>query len=171
MTRRSAVLTLFAGCLAGCDSKDMTGVPLSQYESDSTEALIRAMIRTLPDPSPGVPKSYSIALGGIVRGRDFTSATIPFIERFNDLKLRIISASVLATTEPDNTIVDPDLRVAAYILQVRLMKQTSASSWEYETAWSYKKHFQRQTWRVTLIDGRYQAVQTGTTDGNWPPKP
>jgi hypothetical protein len=171
MTRRLLFLSLAAACLAGCDTKDMTGVPLAQYESDPTEALIREMLRTLPDPSPGVPKSHAIALGEIGKGQ-VNPASVPFMERFSDLKLRLVSPTVMTTMQPDNIAIDPELRVAAYVLQIRKMKQTSARSWDYDAAWSYKRFFQRQSWRVTLAEnGRHEAVQTGIVEGNWPPQP
>ncbi|HYF36335.1 MAG TPA: hypothetical protein VD994_13655 [Prosthecobacter sp.] len=168
MTRRTALLCLTAAALAGCKPVDQHGVRLAEYESDATEALVREILRTLPDPNPGVPKSYAIALGEIVLGRDFTPASIEFVKRFADLKLRIISASVLATIEPDNTIADPEQRIAAYVLQIRVMKRVDAAAWEYEAAWSYKKHFQRKKWRVTLEkDGKYKVEDLGVLEGNW----
>lgn len=168
MTRRLfASLCLFT--LAACGPVDREGSQLTSYENDATEALIREMIRTLPDPNPGVPKSYSIALGEIVPNRDYTPASVPFFKRFDDLKLRMISASVLTTQQPDNIIVDPDLRIAVYILQIRLMKPLGPDSWEYEAAWSYKKSFQRKTWQVGLKDGKYTVTDKGVVEGNWQP--
>lgn len=166
MTRRLfASLCLLT--LAACGPVDREGVKLDSYENDATEALVREMIRTLPDPNPGVPKSYSISLGEIVPNRDYTAASVPFLERFNDLKLRLISASVLATQEPDNIIVDPDHRVAVYLLQIRLMKTTGPDTWEYEAAWAYKKLFQRKSWQVTRKDGKYTVTDKGVVEGNW----
>ncbi len=167
MTRRQAFLCLITTALTACGPVDRDGARLSHYESDATEALVREMIRTLPDPNPGVTKSYSIALGEIVGGRDFTAASVPFLKRFDDLKLRLISASVLTTTEPDNAIVDPDLRVAVYVLQVRAMKVVSPGVWEYEAGWSYKKQFQRKTWKVTQDGAAYRAEAGAVVDGNW----
>jgi len=169
MTHRSALLCLITVVSTGCGPVDRDGVRLADYENSATEALVREVIRTLPDPNPGVEKSYSITLGEIISGRDFTAASVPFLKRLDDLKLRLISATVLTTVPPDNTIVDPDLRVAVYLIQVRSMRQTGGSTWEYEAAWSYKKHFQRQTWKVTQVDGRY-SVEGGTMlEGNWKP--
>lgn len=169
MIRRTALLLcLAAAALTGCKPVDQNGVRLVEYEIDATEALVREMIRTLPDPNPGVPKSYAITLGEIVFGRDFTPTSVEFIRRFDDLKLRIISASVLATIEPENTIADPEQRIAAYVLQIRVMKRLDAATWEYETAWSYKKFFQREKWRVTLEKtGTYKVEDLGVLEGNW----
>lgn len=156
--------------LAACGPVDREGVKLDNYETDATEALVREILRSLPDPNPGVPKSYSIALGEIVANRDYTPASVPFLKRFDDLKLRLISASVLATAEPDNVIVDPDQRIAAYVIQIRLMKTTGPATWEYEAGWSYKKLFQRKTWQVTTTpDGKSVVTDKGVLDGNWQP--
>jgi hypothetical protein len=171
MNRRALLICLASATLAaaGCKPVDQHGVALEQYEIDPTEALVREILRTLPDPNPGVSKSYSIALGEIVGGRDFTAASQEFIKRFDDLKLRIISASVLSAIEPDNTIADPERRLAAYVIQIRTMKRINGSTWEYETGWSYKKLYQRQKWRVSLLkDGSYKVENLGVTGGNWP---
>ncbi|SKB01117.1 hypothetical protein SAMN02745166_03312 [Prosthecobacter debontii] len=168
MTRRLfSCLCLLS--LAACGPVDREGTRLSRYETDATEALVREMLRTLPDPNPGVPKSYSISLGEIVPNRDYTPASVPFLERFADLNLRLISASVLTTQQPDNIIVDPEQRIAAYVIQVRLMKSTGPDSWEYEAGWSYKKHFQRRTWTVTRAGDKYTVTDKGVLDGNWQP--
>jgi len=166
---RRLFTTLCLLTLTACGPVDREGVRLSSYETDATEALVREIIRTLPDTNPGVPKSYSIALGEIVSNRDYTPASVPFLERFDDLKLRLISASVLTTAEPDNAIVDPDQRIAVYVMQIRLMKATGPDAWEYEAGWSYKKLFQRKTWQVSRVDGKYVVTDKGVLDGNWQP--
>lgn len=155
--------------LAACGPVDREGSRLDDYENDATEALVREVIRTLPDTNPGVPKSYSIALGEIVPNRDYTAASVPFMKRFDDLKLRIISASVLTTAPPDNAIVDPDQRIAVYVIQVRLMRPTSATTWEYEVGWSYKKLFQRKKWKVDLSGDKPVVTDLGVLEGNWKP--
>lgn len=156
------VLTL----LTSCDPVDREGASLVDYESAGTEALVREIIRTLPDLNPGVQKSYSIALGEIVRGRDFTAASVPFLKRFDDLKLRIISASVLGTAPPDNTAIDPDFRVPVFVIQIRSMKQTAGNAWEYEAAWSYKKQFQRRQWKVTSDNGNWKVEPDAVIEGS-----
>ncbi len=167
MTQRFLLLTLITLSLAACGPVDREGHALEAYETAGTEALVREIIRSLPDPNPGVLKSYSVALGEIVRGRDYTSASVPFLKRFDDLKLRIISPSVLATAPPDNTAIDPDHRVPVFVIQVRSMKQTSGNTWDYEAAWSYKKHFQRQLWKVTGENGAWKVERGALVDGNW----
>ena len=155
--------------LTSCGPVDREGVSLASYETSATEALVREIIRTLPDVNPGVTKSYSISLGEIILGRDFTPASVPFMKRFADMKVRMVSASVLAVVPPDNMIVDPDLRVASFVIQIRTMKQTKGNEWEYEVGWSYKKLFQRQTWTVTDLIGTFTAKAGPVLDGNWKP--
>lgn len=143
--------------ITSCGPVDREGRQLADYETAGTEALIREIIHTLPDLNSGVQKSYSITLGEIVRGRDYTSASVPFLKRFDDLKLRLISASVLGIAPPDNTAIDPDFRVPVFVIQVRSMKQVSGNTWEYEAAWSYKKQFQRRSWKVISNNGDWKV--------------
>ena len=167
MLKRLVIRIFLIATLSACGPMDRNGLTLDTYESPSSEALVREIIRTLPDPNPGVVKSYSLALVEIVLGRDFTPASQPFMDRFKDLKLRIVSATVLTPTAPDNVIVDPELRLAVSIIQIRSMKQTSGDAWEYEIGWSYKKHFQRQAWKVTGTNGSYRAEPGAVLEGNW----
>ncbi len=160
-------ICLLAFLLPSCGPVDREGMALAEYESAPTEALVRQILKTLPDLNPGVQKSHSIALGEIIRGRDFTPSSVPFMKRFDDLKLRIISPTVLATAPPDNVAIDPDYRVPVYVIQVRSMRQTAGDAWEYEAAWSYKKTFQRRTWKVTGANGVMKVEPGPVIDGNW----
>lgn len=153
--------------LTACGPVDRDGNDLAAYESAPTEALVREIIRSAPELNPGVAKSYSVTLGEIVRGRDFTPASVPFLRRFDDLKLRLISASVLTTMPPSNDLIDPDLRVAMFLIQIRSMKQVSGDVWEYETGWSYKKQFQRQAWKVVGHNGQYRVEPGAVLEGNY----
>ena len=164
---RLLLLPVLLLALVACGPVDREGTRLDSYETDASEQLLRALLRDLPDPKPGVPKSYSIALGEIVPKRDFTPASVPFLRRFDDLKLRMISAAVLTTTPPDQTIIDPELRIAVYLLQIRLMRQTSPGVWEYEAGWSYKQHFQRRQWTVRETNGQFTVEAGKVLDGNW----
>ncbi len=152
--------------ITACGPVDRDGGSLADYESAGTEALVREIIRTLPDLNPGVQKSYSIALGEIVKARDFTPASVPFLKRFDDLKLRLISASVLGTAPPDNTAIDPDFRVPVFVIQIRSMKQTSGNTWDYEAAWAYKKQSQRRQWKVTADNGNWKVEAGALIEGN-----
>lgn len=164
---RLLLLPVLLLALVACGPVDREGTRLDSYETDASEQLLRALLRDLPDPNPGVPKSYSIALGEIVPKRDFTPASVPFLRRFDDLKLRMISAAVLTTTPPDQTIIDPELRIAVYLLQIRLMRSTGPGVWEYEAGWSYKQHFQRRQWTVRETNGQFTVEAGKVLDGNW----
>lgn len=167
MSFRSFCLGCCVLSLIACGPVDRDGQVLEKYESAATEALVREIIRTAPDLNPGVAKSYSITLGEIVRGRDFTPASMPFLRRFDDLKVRMISATVLTTMPPSNDIVDPDLRVAMFLIQIRSMKQVAGDMWEYEAGWSYKNQFQRKAFKVIGNNGLYRVEQGSVVDGNF----
>ena len=152
----------------GCDSSDSEGMPLAMYENEVGEAVVRHLITTAPDPSPGVPKSWSIVLGEIGRNGVFEPASVPFLEKFQEGGRRVISASVLGHAEPDHMIIDPELRVAVYVLQLKLMKQRAVGVWDVEAAWSYKKFFQRKKFEVNQgADGKWTVKDGALLEGNW----
>lgn len=153
----AATLSLFL--LAACGPVDADGRALAQYEQPATKALVLEMLRQLPDPNPGVPKSHALTLGEIVRGRDFTAASVPFMQELAKASgLRFVSPEVLTTAKPTNHAIDPDTRVPVFVLQVRSMKPVAAQSWEYEAAWSYKDRFERRRWKVSSsASGSYKA--------------
>jgi hypothetical protein len=156
MTRRLLFVCLcFA--LTACDSSDTAPLPLNLYECDAGEAAVRHLISRLPDLNPGVAKSYSIVLGEINRD-GMTPATDAFTRRFDDLKLKFVNAQNLKDIDPDHTIVDPDTRLAAFILQLRKLQSTSATTWSAEVGWSYKKEFGRLKLRIEIKDGQASAV-------------
>lgn len=166
MTRRHAFLASFclALGLAACDSSDGGKLPLSYYESDAGEAALRHLISKLPELNPGVDKSYSIVLGEINRD-GMTPASDAFTARFADLKLKFANAMNLKDIDPDHTIVDPDTRLAVFVLQLRDLKQTSAATWEAETGWSYKKEFGRFKLRLETKDGKNTVVHEEKVEG------
>ncbi|MDZ4404212.1 hypothetical protein [Prosthecobacter sp.] len=156
MTRRLLLISLCLG-LAACDSSDTAALPLNLYECDAGEAALRHLITKLPDLNPGVAKSYAIVLGEINRD-GMTPATDVFTKRFADLKLKFINAQNLKDTDPDHTIVDAETRLAAFILQLRKLQQTSATTWDAEVGWSYKKEFERMKLRIEVKDGKASVV-------------
>lgn len=156
MTRRLLLLSLCLG-LAACDSSDTAPLPLSLYECDAGEAAVRHLISKLPELNPGVPKSHAIVLGEINRD-GMTPASDAFTARFADLKLPFINALNLKAIEPDHTIADPATRLAAFVLQLRHLKSTSATTWEAEVGWSYKKEFGRLKLRLETKDGKTTVV-------------
>ncbi len=164
MTRRLLLISLCLG-LAACDSSDTAPLPLNLYECDAGEAALRHLITQLPDLNPGVAKSYAIVLGEINRD-GMTPASDAFTKRFADLKLKFINAQSLKDIDPDHTIVDAESRLAAFILQLRKLQQTSATTWDAEVGWSYKKEFGRLKLRIKVKDGKTSVVGETTETGN-----
>ncbi len=156
MTRRHLLLSLCLG-LAACDSSDTAPLPLNLYECDAGETALRHLITQLPDINPGVAKSYSIVLGEINRD-GMTPATDDFTKRLADLKLKFINAQFLKDIEPDHTIADPDTRLAAFVLQLRSLQPTSATTWDAEVGWSYKKEFARMKVQLEVKNGKTTVV-------------
>lgn len=157
MTRRLVLLTALCLGLAACDSSDTAPLPLNLYEGDAGEAAVRHLITKLPDLNPGVAKSYAIVLGEINRD-GMTPATDAFTKRFADLKLKFINAQNLKDIDPDHTIVDAETRLAAFILQLRKLQSTSATTWDAEVGWSYKKEFGRLKLRIEVKDGKASVI-------------
>uniref|UniRef100_UPI00378430F8 hypothetical protein n=1 Tax=Prosthecobacter sp. TaxID=1965333 RepID=UPI00378430F8 len=153
MTRRQALLATLCLGLAACDSSDKAPLPLNLYECDAGEAAVRHLISKLPNLNPGVAKSHSIVLGEINRD-GMTPASDAFTARFADLKLKFVNAQNLKDIEPAHTIADPDTRLAAFVLQLRKLQQTSATTWEVEVGWSYKKEFGRMKVGLEAKDGK-----------------
>jgi hypothetical protein len=164
MTRRHLLLSLCLG-LAACDSSDTAPLPLNLYECDAGEAAVRHLITLLPDLNPGVAKSYSIVLGEINRD-GMTPATDDFTKRFADLKLKFVNAQNLKDIEPDHTIADPDTRLAAFILQLRKLQPTSATTWDAEAGWSYKKEYARFKLQLEVKDGKTRVVKAEKTESS-----
>lgn len=164
MTRRLLLLSLCLG-LAACDSSDTAPLPLNLYECDAGEAAVRHLITLLPDINPGVAKSYSIVLGEINRD-GMTPATDDFTKRFADLKLKFVNAQNLKDIEPDHTIADPDTRLAAFILQLRRLQPTSATTWDAEVGWSYKKEYARYKLRLEVKDGKTSVLKAEKIEGS-----
>lgn len=157
MTRHHALLTALCLGLAACDSSDTAPLPLNLYECDAGEAAVRHLISKLPEINPGVAKSHAIVLGEINRD-GMTPASDAFMARFADLKLHLINAINLQAIEPDHTIADPTTRLAAFVLQLRNLKSTSATTWESEVGWSYKKEFGRYKLQIEVKDGKASVV-------------
>jgi hypothetical protein len=158
MTRRTALFAALCLGLAACDSSDTAKLPLNLYECEAGEAALRHLIAQLPDPNPGVAKSYSIVLGEINRD-GMTPASDAFTARFADLKLKFVNAFLLKDVPPDHIIADPETRLAAFVLQLRTLQQSSATTWRAEVGWSYKKEFGRLKLRIESKDGKTSVVE------------
>lgn len=150
--------------LPACDSGGPGGGGVDDYESDLGEAVIRHLIKSLPDPAPGVPKVYCV-----VKGPSLEAVKTDFARRFVDLKLRFVSGNVLMVTEPDNAVVDPDTRLSPFVLQIRAIKPEGSDRFEVEVGWSYKKLYEKERYRVQLKDGAYTVTNSTRIAGNYEP--
>jgi hypothetical protein len=160
-----SIITLIL-VVAGCDSGAPGEISLGEYESNLGEAVVRQLIKTLPDPAPTIPKSYCV-----VKGKELENTRTEFVKRMDDLKLRFISANVLLVTEPDNAVVDPETRLSPIFLQIASIKSTGANSWTVEVGWSYKKIFEKHRWEVKLNGNSYQFGESKRIEGNYESAP
>lgn len=133
-------------------------MPVNLFEGDAGEAAIRHVIQNLPELNPGVAKNYSIVLGEISRDGMMTPATTEFMKRLADLKLEFVNAIDLKAIEPDQIVVDNKNRLATFVLQLRVLRQLSTTTWEAETGWSYKRDFGRAKLRLESKDGKVTVV-------------
>jgi hypothetical protein len=88
-----------------------------------------------------------------------TPASDAFTARFADLKLKFVNAFLLKDVPPDHIIADPETRLAAFVLQLRTLQQSSATTWRAEVGWSYKKEFGRLKLRIESKDGKTSVVE------------
>lgn len=151
-------------CLGACDSGQPGSVPQAEYEGDLGEAIVRHLIKNLPDPAPSVPKSYCLVTGGSIE-----PMSQDFIKRLADLKLRFLSRDVLRITEPDNAAVDPETGLAPYFVQIAVIKPTGPASWMADVGWSYKKTFEKQRCEIAKKEGKYEVTRSTRLEGNWQP--
>lgn len=158
MLSRRLFASLALAALAGCHSSEDSGMPVHLFEGDAGESAIRHVIQNLPELNPGVPKNYSIVLGEISRDGMMTPATTEFMKRFADLKLEFVNAIDLKAIEPDQIVVDNKNRLATFVLQLRVLRQLSTTTWEAETGWSYKRDFGREKLRLESKDGKVSVV-------------
>ncbi len=152
--------------VTGCDSGAPGEISLREYESDLGEAVVRQLIKTLPDPAPSIPKSYCV-----VKGKELENTRTEFVKRMDDLKLRFISANVLLVTDPDHAVVDPETRLSPIFLQIADIRSTGADSWMVDVGWSYKKIFEKHRWEVKLNGNSYQFGESKRTEGNYEAAP
>ncbi len=169
MTRRAIILLPLLLSLAACDSGEPGVMSVREYEGDLGEAVIRQLIKSLPDPAPGVPKNYCVIFGEFARGGAPIPARTDFMRRFDDLNLPFVSATSLKESEPDHALIDQQSGLSPYLLQIRSMKSTSATTWDVEMGWAYKKTFERHSYKVELKDGKHTVISSERIEGNFAP--
>lgn len=158
--RPFALLCIATALLAACDSAQNDP---AKFETDAGEAAVRHLIASLPELNPGVAKNYSIVLGELTHSGVMTPATEAFVERFADLKLEFVNAINLKVMEPGPIIVDNKTRLATFVLQLRVLSQTSETTWEAELGWSYKDKFERQKMNLERRDGKVVVTSSEKT--------
>ncbi|MBX7208397.1 MAG: hypothetical protein K1X78_08815 [Verrucomicrobiaceae bacterium] len=161
---RILISLAFALSLAACDSGHPGAVPQAEYEGDLGEAVVRHLIKNLPDPAPGVPKSYCI-----VKGKSLDATSPDFARRFADLKLRFLSGGALVVAPPDDAVVDPETRLAVFVLQIASIKPSGPESWTVEVGWQYKRFFEKLRYDVAIKDGKPAVLNSTRVEGNWQP--
>lgn len=164
MFRRFFFLAPLSLILAACDSGEPGGVSQAEFEGDLGEAIVRHLLQNLPDPAPGVPKSYCL-----VTGPSIEPMSAAFAKRFADLKLRFLSREVLRFTEPGNVAVDPETGLSPYFVQIASIKSASTAGWMADVGWSYKKTFEKLRYEVVQKDGKYEVMKSTRLEGNYEP--
>jgi hypothetical protein len=169
MLQRLALLLTFL--LAACSEQDLTYVHIGDYEGPVGEALVRHMIKTMPDVLPGTPREYCVVTGNLYKAERPHSVPTDFVKRMDDMGVRFVSADVLVETPPNHDIVDPQTRISPYIIQLTLMRRVEPTVWEADVAWSFLKNFERKRFRVrTDAAGKPSAVEEiERVEGNYPP--
>ncbi len=161
---RLALLVPVLFLLAACGSGDPGFVRLGDYEGDAGEALVRHLIKNLPDLAPGVPKEYCV-----MKARDMRSTDPTFVARFQDLKLTFISGDSMTTHEGTSLPVDPKSGLSPYVLQLAHMHKPAADTWEIEAGWAYKHTFERRRYRLKQTGSSWQVEDLGRFEGNYDP--
>jgi len=157
-----SLLALFF--LAACGSGDPGFVRVGDYEGDAGEAMVRHLIKNLPDPAPGVPKEYCV-----VEGRTMRSTGMDFVARMQDLKLSFVSADAMDTHHETSLPVNPKNGLSPYVLQLAHMHKPDADTWDIEAGWAYKRLFERHKYRLKRHGKDWSVEDQGKVDGNYVP--
>ncbi|MDB6136991.1 MAG: hypothetical protein JWO94_63 [Verrucomicrobiaceae bacterium] len=156
------LLVLFV--LAACGSGDPGFVRLGDYESDAGEAMVRHLIKILPELAPGVPKEYCV-----VAAKDMRSTSMDFVERMKDLKLSFVSADSMDTHRETALPVNPKNGLSPVIIQLAHMHKPDADTWDIEAGWAYKRLFERHNFRLKRTGKEWAVEDKGRVDGNYIP--
>jgi hypothetical protein len=159
------LLALFL--LAACGSGDPGFVRLGDYEGEAGEAMVRHLIKTLPDIAPGVPKEYCV-----VAARDMRATSMEFVARMKDLKLVFVSADSMDTHRETSVPVNPKTGLSPYVLQLAHMHKADVDNWDIEAGWAYKRTFERHNYHLKRTGTTWVVEDKGKLDGNYfPSKP
>ena len=161
---RLALLVPALLLLAACGAGDPGFVRLGDYEGDAGEAVVRHLIKNVPDLAPGVPKEFCI-----MKARDMRSTDPTFMARFQDLKLTFISGDTLTTHAATSLPVNPKSGLSPYVLLLAHMQKPAADTWDIEAGWAYKHIFERRHYRVKHTGGSWAVEDLGRLEGNYAP--
>jgi len=150
--------------LTHCGGGDPAFVRLGDYECDAGEAVVRHIIKTMPDPAPNLPKEYTI-----VKALDLRAADMDFIRRFSDLGQTFVSAEVLSEQEETHYPVNPKSGLSPVMLHLQRMKRPDESTYEVDAGWAYKRTFDQRSYRVKRSGGHWTVEETARLTGNATP--
>ncbi len=158
---RSVLHLLALFLLAACGSGDPGFVRLGDYEGPAGEAMVRHLIKNLPELAPGVPKEYCV-----VEAKDMRSTSMEFVARMQDLKLSFVSADAMDTHRETALPVNPKNGLSPVILQLAHMHKADATTWDVEAGWAYKRIFERRNYRLKQNGKDWAVEDLGKVDGN-----
>lgn len=159
MTPRTWIACIFVLLFVGCGASDPSFVRLGDYENDAGAAVVRDLLRTLPELAPGVPKEYCI-----VKALDLRATDMEFTKQFQDLNLPFVSRDVLSEQEDTHFPINPKSGLSPIMLQIARMKKLSAEAYEVEAAWAYKREFERKRFKAELISGQWKVTELELLD-------
>lgn len=160
--RAVTLLAAILFSLTGCDSGEPGKLTAREMEGPEGEAIVRHLIKTVPDLEPGVPREYCV-----ISGRASTS--MKFVERMSDLKLHFVSGDVLTVRDPDKTIVDPSTNLSPVTLQIGEIRRTGADSCEAVAGWALKKTFERSKLTLKRNGEHWEVSGSERIEGNYAP--
>lgn len=129
--------------LAGCGAGDTGFVRLGDYECDAGEAVVRHLIKTMPDVSGGVPKEFCL-----IKALDQRATDADFTKRFADMNVTFVSRDVVVEQEETHYPINPKSGLSPHLVQLRTMRKLPDGAYEVEGAWAYKRNVQRKLLRV-----------------------
>lgn len=156
------LISLFLVLLAtGCGQGDPAFVRLGDYECDAGEAAIRHLLKTMPDPAPGLPKDYCV-----LKALDQRATDMDFLPRFKDLNLNFISAEVLSEQPETHYPLNPKSGLSPVLLQLQMMTRPAPDRYEIDANWAFKKTFERWKLSVQQKDGKWTVADAKMVEGN-----
>jgi hypothetical protein len=159
------LLVLFAIGLASCESRELNQLSLKEYEGPEGEAVVRHLLKTMPEVAPGVPKVYTV-----VKGPRLHSTKMDFVRRMSDLKLNFVSGEVLTMmNDPERSTIDPRSGLAPLTIQLADIRRHGPASWEVQAGWAYKKIYERRHLVLVKTEAGYEVTRDERVEGNYLP--